>query len=185
MKCPECAAEYTFAPQHCPCGHVFSAAPRPSLYKGTDDDAHFAHAGQHRPPAPMSLYKGSNEDAYPAFRLPGPFRKCAKCGSVMALSRVEKMFLNGLIPSGKSLYFRCQNCGKVIKVRSLWRNLLALPGCFLFPIFCAVFASSPNWLLGLLAACLGFYPFMLLREIVVRTRYPTVAAPSTNAVDKE
>jgi hypothetical protein len=161
MKCPECGADQPSGFERCPCGHVFFAAPRKSLYQGSDDEIH------------------------PASRFRGPIRKCAKCGSEMDILRVENMLLNGLIPTGKRLYFHCQKCGKEIKVRSLWRNLLAVPGCLLFVIFFALFANTLDWRVGIFAALLGFYLLALLFEIVTRIRYPSVAATETPAVDKE
>jgi hypothetical protein len=153
MNCPKCGSEYTAVPEQCFCGHVFARTPVKLLSKGRDEDAH------------------------PAYRLQGPFRTCAKCSSVMALFREENVYLNGLIPTGTRYYFRCTQCGKEIKVRSLWRNLLALPGCFLFAIFLAVFLSSGGWAVGAFAAILALYPLMLGLEIATRIRYPSVAGP--------
>lgn len=148
MNCPECGAEQPSVADRCDCGYVFSTGRRKSLYEGADDDA------------------GA------AFRLRGPFRKCAKCGSGMTLYLVENMFINGLIPSGKRFYFQCVGCGKQLKLRSLWRNLLAIPGCFFFAMLVALFFYSPVWWLGIIVAVLAFYPLMLVLEIVRRIRYP-------------
>jgi hypothetical protein len=150
MNCPECGAEQPITSEHCSCGYDFSAVPRKSLYKGADDD------GDSR------------------IRLRGPFRQCAKCGSAMTLYLVENMFINGLIPSGKRFYFQCGSCGKQIKLRSLWRNLLAIPGCFFFVMLLALFVSSPNWWVGIFTAALALYPLTLLFEIVRRIRYPSM-----------
>jgi hypothetical protein len=95
----------------------------------------------------------------------------------MALCRIENMYLNGVIPSGKRLYFRCPSCGKEIKVRSLWRNLLALPGCLLFAIMFTLFLFIREWGPGVLAAILAFFPLVLLSEIWTRINYPTRTAP--------
>jgi hypothetical protein len=69
-------------------------------------------------------------------------------------------------------------------VRSLWRNLLAIPGCFVFVIVCLGFASFHEWWAGILAAILAFFPLVLLFEIVTRIRYPSIATPDT-AVGEE
>jgi hypothetical protein len=93
----------------------------------------------------------------------------------MTLVRIENMFLNGLIPSGKRLYFQCVRCGKEIKVRSLWRNLLALPGCLIFVIVVSFFPFSFDWRVGLFVALLAYFPLVLLFEIITRIRYPSVS----------
>jgi hypothetical protein len=48
----------------------------------------------------------------------------------MALFCVESMFLNGLIPLTKRLYYRCEGCGQEIRLHGLWRNLLCAAGRF-------------------------------------------------------
>jgi hypothetical protein len=105
-----------------------------------------------------------------------PLRKCAKCKAVMLLVRVENMYLNGLIPSGRRFYFQCANCGKQIKVRSLWRNLLAIPGCIVFAIMLAVVWNYLDWWSGIFLLLLAIYPLTVLFEVITRIRYPTVMA---------
>src|SRR5437868_3007308 len=96
------------------------------------------------PTQAMELPQVLADDASFASRLRGLLRRCGKCGSRMTLVGEEDMFLNGFIPSGKRFYFQCCLCGKRIKVRSLWRNLLMLPFCLIFVKIGADFASSPN-----------------------------------------
>jgi hypothetical protein len=103
----------------------------------------------------------------------------------MSLGLVENMTLNSLIPSGKRLYFHCSRCGKVIKVRSLWRNLLAIPGCFLFLILVVLFRYSPSWPVGIVAAILAIYPLTLVFEIATRVRYPSVETQDDVIVDQD
>src|SRR5262249_40996779 len=107
--------------------------------------------------------------------LPGTRRRFAKCKATRTLFREEGIVINGVIPSGKRFYFQCRLCGKQIKVRSLWRNLLTLAGCLIFAQICALVASSPNWPAALLASLLAFFPLVLLFETITRIRYPSVA----------
>ena len=158
MNCPECGAEHAVPPNRCHCGHIFPDTPVEPLYKGSDNDVH---------PVPRPRWH---------------FRTCAKCGSVMVLYLVENMFLHYVIPTGKRFYFRCGNCGKEIKVRSLWRNLLAIPGCLMFPAFCAYFVYEPRWTVGIVTAIFGVYPVLLLLEIITRIRYPTVVRDSAEVL---
>jgi predicted RNA-binding Zn-ribbon protein involved in translation (DUF1610 family) len=161
MNCPECGAEFSSSAECFRCGHVFSPAPPASLYEGLDDDAPLASG------------------------LQGTLRRCAQCGSVMVLFRAENVYFKMIIPAGKRLYFQCVACGKVITVRSLWRILLAIPGCCLFLICAAVFTSFPNWYVGIVTALLAFYPLAVLFEIVTRLRYPSLATPDTAAADED
>ena len=154
MKCPKCGAEYSSSDKSCSCGYAITAdRPAPQL-----SDAE----------------PGRTSDINSSFVLEGPFRRCAKCGSVMPLVQIQRMFINGLIPSGKRFYFQCGNCGHRLKLRSLWRNMLGLVGCLFFAIFFILFLSDPGWMLGIFALILGMYPLMLLMEIVRRVRYPLV-----------
>jgi hypothetical protein len=53
------------------------------------------------------------------------------------------MFINGLISSGKRFYFQYRNCGHRLKLRSFWRNVLGIVGCFFFAIL-DVIGNSKN-----------------------------------------
>jgi hypothetical protein len=155
MKCPDCGTQHSVPVERCPCGHEFSAGAFRPLYEESEVEP----VAEEPPVAP-------NPEP--------PFRRCAKCGSLMGVVRVDHMFINGVIPSGRRLYFRCVCCGKAIKLRSLWRNLLVgLAGCFLFGAFIKVLSVAPAWAVGIIAAVLAVFPLMLLSEIVTRARYPT------------
>jgi hypothetical protein len=113
-----------------------------------------------------------------------PFRRCARCRSLMTLVRVESMEYKSeihlmVIPLGKRLYYSCAGCRKQIKVRSLWRNLLALPGCLLFLGFIAMIINTSDWAMGLFPALLSIFPLKLLSEILTRFNYPTVRRPDS------
>jgi hypothetical protein len=121
--------------------------------------------------------EAANEDRPAHGASARPLRKCAKCGSIMPLIRIERVFINGLIPSGKRFYFQCANCGKEIKVRSVWRLMLTLPGCFLSALFFLIWFHEPNIWIFLFALLLGIYPLVLVFEVLTRIRYPKTELP--------
>ncbi len=112
-----------------------------------------------------------------------PTRTCAKCGSVMTMFLCEHVFINGLIPSGKRMHFRCTACGKEIKLRSWGRLCLISLACPLsfFMMFVAFFMmlSDPGRAFSSFAdiavlcfmLALSVYPLALFSEIMTRLRY--------------
>jgi hypothetical protein len=166
VKCPNCGAQHSIPVERCPCGHAFPARAFAPLY----EESEVAPIAEGPPIAP-------NPEP--------PFRRCAKCGSLMGLVRVDHLFINGIFPSGQRQYFRCVGCGKVIMLRSLWRNLLVcLAGCFLFGTFFKVLFVAPGWAVGIISAVLAVLPLMLLWEVVTRARYPaTTPGAGTGEAD--
>ena len=127
---------------------------------------------------PLWLEAGKGPDTFPSCRrndqvnMRQQFRKCAKCGSIMAMFLCENMFISGLIPSGKRMYFRCEACGKEIKIRSLWRLCLVFFGCLMFCLMFWALYPFENWWLLVFVGLLGLYPLILLGEFLIRMRYP-------------
>ncbi len=151
MECPQCGAENTADARQCRCGHDF---PTNTLVQT-----------QGREEQPDEL----------ASEIPiggRPLRRCAKCGATMAMHLCENMYLNGVIPSGKRMHFRCGMCGKQIKIRSLWRLCLIFLGCPIFVLmFWALYPFKEIYYL-IFVLLLAMYPLALLSEFFTRIRYP-------------
>jgi hypothetical protein len=155
MDCPKCGVVAPPEAERCTCGYNY----RTGRYELDEDSS---DAGEQ-----ARIYRAIGR----------PLRRCAKCGKAMYLSRRENMFFHGLIPSGQRIYFQCLGCDKEIKVRSSYRLLLAVPGCLMFALmFWALYPFESIWFLGFVVV-LGFYPLILVLELITRLRYPTIRIP--------
>ena len=125
-------------------------------------------------------------------------RKCAKCGSSMSISHGENHFLDFLLPLGGTVYWQCERCGNEVKMQSPLRILLMLLLSPLIVGWWFVFTESSRphdanaawwikatedfaphdskgsfwYILFLLLFALA--PLALIREVIVRLRYPRI-----------
>jgi hypothetical protein len=125
-------------------------------------------------------------------------RKCAICGSAMSVSRGESHILDFFVPVGCTLCWECERCGKEVNVQSRTRILLLVLASPLLVAWWLVFAESsihhePTaawwkraaedlaakdskgafWFI-LLLLLFAMAPFTLVREAIVRLRYPRI-----------
>lgn len=125
-------------------------------------------------------------------------RKCANCGSPMSISHGENHFLDFLLPLGSTVFWECARCGKEIKLQSPWRIFLMLLASPLIVGWWLVFTESsrqhdanaawwmkvaedfaPNdskgsfWYI-LFLFLFALPPLALIREVIVRLRYPRI-----------
>lgn len=125
-------------------------------------------------------------------------RKCAKCGSPMLISHGENRLLDFFLPLGNTVYWECERCGNEVKVQSPWRIVLLL---LLSPLLLGwwfVFtessrqhdANAPWWIRALedlapqdskgsfwyifFLVLFALAPLALIREVIVRLRYPRI-----------
>jgi len=125
-------------------------------------------------------------------------RKCAKCGSPMSISHGENHFLDFLLPLGSTVYWGCERCGHEVKVQSPRRIILMLLLSPLILLWWFVFTESSRhhddsaawwikaledyaphdskgsfwYILFLLLFALA--PLALIREVIIRLRYPRI-----------
>src|SRR4051794_12031608 len=111
MKCPACGEYNASHIQRCHCG--YDLIPQTLQQHPIDEGA---------------TKQSVSSNQVMAWGL----RRCAKCGSLMYMYLCEEMYINGAIPSGKRLHFRCVRCRKEIKIRSPWRRCLLVFGTLLF-----------------------------------------------------
>jgi len=123
-------------------------------------------------------------------------RKCAACGSPMVVSHGVNHILDSLLPLGSTVYWECGRCGKEIKVQSPWRLFLIVLATPLLAVWWFLFTESTRshdenaawwqkaaenlaphdskgtfwYILFLLLFALA--PLALIRELIVRLRYP-------------
>jgi hypothetical protein len=125
-------------------------------------------------------------------------RKCAKCGSPMAISHGDNHFLDFLLPLGGTVYWQCERCGNEVKMQSPLRIVLMLLASPLIVVWWFVFTESsrqhdanaawwikaledlaPNdskgsfWYIFFLLL-FALAPLALIREVIVRLRYPRI-----------
>jgi hypothetical protein len=218
LSCPKCErsieidAAFSGKRTECPdCGQWFIVGPagsqlpvvEPRAIVPSDAKGEPTAMSSKSPPGRHSLHRGM--DAGPRGRLVrgtmpagASFqrRKCAKCGSAMAVSHGENHVLDFLLPLGSTIYWECERCGKEIKVQSPWRIFLMLLASPLIVVWWIAFTESSRhhdasaawwkraaedfaahdskgsfwYILFLLLFAMA--PLALIREVIVRLRYP-------------
>lgn len=109
-----------------------------------------------------------------------PPRRCAKCGSVMVCNRIESCYVNGVIPWGKAIHFRCCNCEHEIDLQSVLSNLISFFTCFVtLPLAVGTFLHRElGWQVAL--PFLAFFllaAFLLVRDNLARMKHPRLTRP--------